>query len=296
VIFDIVATLSLSPDDNHLGALAAFGYCAAALIVVASVTFASWVGMRRKTRIVSTMQPVFLITLCVGVLMMGSALIPFSIDNEVTSDSGCDVACAARPWLLSVGSAFCIAALFAKLCRINKLFHSQSYRRMQVQPKDVMIVPSAFILVIVTLNIVWNVLDPPHWERRVVQGQPYTSYGICTLGETAVGTAMFAAIVVICGIGFIMTVWQAFRARNISSEFSESKYLGIAVFSWLQLGLVGIPVLLLIDSSNVSARYSLWVGIIFILCMSMLLVVFVPIMQVKFKANERNSRSQQFSL
>jgi hypothetical protein len=296
VIFDIEATLSLSPDDNQLGALAAFGYAAAALIVVASVTFASWVGMRRKSRIVSTMQPVFLIPLCVGVLLMGSALIPFSIDDKVASYSGCDVACVARPWLLSVGSAFCIAALFAKLYRINKLFHSQSFRRMQVQPKDVMILPIAFILVIVALNIVWNVLDPPHWERRVVQGQPYTSYGTCTLGETAVGTAMFASIVVICGTGFVMTAWQAFLARNISSEFSESKYLGIAVFSWLQLGLVGVPVLLLIDSSNVSARYSLWVGIIFILCMSMLLVVFVPIMRVKFNANKRKSHSKQYSL
>jgi 7 transmembrane sweet-taste receptor of 3 GCPR/5'-nucleotidase, C-terminal domain len=296
VKLDIVATLSLSPDDNHIGSLAALGYCAAALVVVASFAFAFWVGIKRKTSVVSTMQPVFLITLCVGVLIMGSSLIPFSIDDQVASARGCDIACASRPWLLTVGCTLCIGALFAKLSRINKLFLSQSFRRMQVLAKDVIFLPSVLVMLNIIFNTVWTAVDPPRWERIHVKDQPYTSYGTCKLGEGTVGRAMFASIIAICGVGFFMTAWQAFLARNISSEFSESTYLGIAVYSWLQLGLVGIPVLLLIDNSNVSARYSLWVGIIFILCMSMLLVVFVPIMKVKHLVKRRQSQSPSFSI
>jgi hypothetical protein len=95
-----------------------------------------------------------------------------------------------------------------------------------------------------------------------------------------------AMILVVRAVGFIVTCWQAYLAQNISSEYSESKYLGIAVYSLLQLCVVGVPVLLLIEASNVSVRYSLWVGIIFVLCMSMMLVVFVPLLIQQWKKQE----------
>ena len=48
-------------------------------------------------------------------------------------------------------------------------------------------------------------------------------------------TAVNAAVVCIA-------VWQAIRARNIKSEFSESKYIGLSVFSMGQAFLTGIPI------------------------------------------------------
>jgi hypothetical protein len=281
--YDIVANLSLSTNENHLGPVAAFGYTCATLIIIASMLFASWVRVRRKTRVVSTMQPFFLVTLCIGVLLIGLTLIPLSIDDGVASQKGCDIGCMARPWLLSIGFTLCVSALFSKLLRINKLFHSQQFRRIKVREKDVMCSTSMLVVLNIMFNVVWTAVDPLKWERVAVKGQPYITYGKCSLGDGVVGRVMLSLVVSLCAISFIMTCWQAFRARNISSEFSESKYLGIAIYSWSQLCLVGVPVLYLVDDSNVLAKYSLVVGLIFALCMSMLLVVFVPIMIVKKK-------------
>lgn len=74
------------------------------------------------------------------------------------------------------------------------------------------------------------------------------------------------------------------RQNSISSPlfisvflFSESKYLGIALFSCVQLLLVGVPVYLLISNENTIAKYSLAVALILAICMSVLVLVFVPI-------------------
>jgi len=110
-------------------------------------------------------------------------------------------------------------------------------------------------------------------------------------GDGVIGKVMMSLILVVCAVSFIMTCWQAFVARNISSEFSEAKYLGIAVYSWLQLCLVGVPVVFLVDDHNVVAKYSLKVGLLLAVCLSMLLVVFVPMFRVKSgsHSSRRNS-------
>jgi 7 transmembrane sweet-taste receptor of 3 GCPR/5'-nucleotidase, C-terminal domain len=292
--YAIVANLSLSRDSNLLGGVAAFGYTCAAITILTAIGFASWVRVRRRTRLVSTMQPVFLLTLCVGVLLLGAGLIPYSIDDGVASQQGCNLSCIFRPWLLSVGFMLCVTALFSKLWRINKLFRLRQFRRIEIREKDVILPTSILFVMNIVFNLVWTVVDPLQWERVTVEGQPWNTYGRCYRGDGRVGTAMLACISAVCAVGFIMTCLQAFRARDISSEFSESKYLGIAIFSWVQICVVGVPVLFLVDEENVVARYSLVVGFVFTICMSMLLVVFVPMMLFKQRRRESNTSSLKF--
>ena len=279
--YDIVADLNISRDSNRLGGVASFGYTCAAIIILTAIVFGCWVRIKRRTRLVSTMQPFFLITLCFGVLLLGAGLIPLSIDDGLASDEGCSLSCIFRPWLLSVGFTLCVAALFSKLWRINKLFGLRQFRRLEIHEKDVLLPTTILFVLNIIFNLVWTFVEPLQWERVAVEGQPWNSYGRCHLGEGNVGIAMLSCIATLCIIGFIMTCLQAFRARNISSEFSEAKYLGIAVFSWVQIAVVGVPVLFLVDEDNVVARYSLIVGFIFTTCMSMLLVVFVPMFLFK---------------
>eukprot|EP00538_Stauroneis_constricta_P012874 CAMPEP_0119549126 /NCGR_PEP_ID=MMETSP1352-20130426/2901_1 /TAXON_ID=265584 /ORGANISM="Stauroneis constricta, Strain CCMP1120" /LENGTH=1270 /DNA_ID=CAMNT_0007594597 /DNA_START=577 /DNA_END=4389 /DNA_ORIENTATION=+ len=79
-------------------------------------------------------------------------------------------------------------------------------------------------------------------------------------------------------------------ARNISGEFSESTYIGIAVYGWMQIMLVGAPILLLIDEGNPTATYFIQVALVFIVSMSMLLLIFVPgfINKKKIAASQRD--------
>jgi hypothetical protein len=39
---------------------------------------------------------------------------------------------------------------------------------------------------------------------------------------------------------------EAFKARNIHDELSESKYIGLATLSMLQIFIVGVPLLVIV--------------------------------------------------
>ena len=210
--FDIVARLSMSTQQNHLEGVTAFGYTSAALIMLTALSFAILVQCRRTTRVVCTMQPVFLMTLCLGVFVMGSTLIPISIDDGVASQQACDRACMAKPWLLSIGFSISVSALFSKLWRINKLFSSQSFRRIQVREQDVILPTATIVALNLVMLFLWTVLDPLRWERVVVDNQPWNSYGRCTFGKQGgSGKVFLSGIVSLGAVGFLMTCWQASR-------------------------------------------------------------------------------------
>ena len=92
---------------------------------------------------------------------------------------------------------------------------------------------------------------------------------------------------------FAIACFQAFQARDIGDEFSESKSLGVALFSWVQLFLIGVPVFFLIDEDNPSAKYFISIGLTFAVSMSMLLLVNVPLIIQKntSRGNRNNTRS-----
>jgi len=80
-------------------------------------------------------------------------------------------------------------------------------------------------------------------------------------------------------VALLLACWQAYLARNISSDFSESKYIGIAVFlSWMQVLAVGFPVIFLIDEEDTTTYYFLVILIIFVVCLSMLCLIFGPLL------------------
>jgi len=206
---------------------------------------------------------------------MAMALVPLSIDDGLASNRGCDIACMATPWLISIGFTVAFSALFSKLWRINKLFNNRQCRRIKVQEKDVLL-PFA---VVFTLNFAvllsWTLVDPLRWTRRTMNDEKWNTYGSCR--GTATASKIFVGMTALVNVSALaITCWQAYKARNIGDEFSESKNLGRALFSWVQLLVVGVPVLFLIDQDNVSAKFFLQIALLFAMCMSMFLFIFVP--------------------
>lgn len=130
----------LTVDANYLGNLVYFGYLLCALITMSSLGFSVWTGLQRKDATVKAAQPPFLIMICVGTLIMGSALIPLSFDDNNNSQVACNRACIAVPWFLSIGFTVCFSALFSKTWRLNKvIFSAQRFQRIIVRPSDVLL-------------------------------------------------------------------------------------------------------------------------------------------------------------
>ena len=164
---------------------------------------------------------------------------------------------------------------------------------MKVTEKDV-IAPFVVLFVVNFVALLtWTLVDPLQWDRREIEGQTNQSYGGCHSGGNPVSVSMMCIVGVVNFSAFCFACYQAFRARDVSDEFSEHKSLGVALFSWVQLLLIGVPVLFLIDDDNPSARYFITAGLPFAVCMSMIILIHVPIFVQQRKVRRRLTTEHQ---
>jgi hypothetical protein len=87
-----------------------------------------------------------------------------------------------------------------------------------------------------------------------------------------------------CAVNFLSLViaaWQAWEARDIESEFSEGKYIGLSIFSLCQAFMTGIPIIAVVKDIP-EAFYLVTVFLIFMLCVVLLSLVFVPKMRLQY--------------
>ena len=290
--FEIFARKYPPEESNQLGNLRYVGVTMAILAGMLSLFLTGWVFRYRQIQVVRTLQPTFLVTISMGVLVMALAMIPMSIDDEIASQRISDMSCMSLPWLLSLGFSFAMSALFAKLWRIERLFRATSLgRRVKVEVKDVL-GPIAIMLVLnVGVLLSWTLVSPLRFQRRSLDSEPWKSYGVCRSSDETFGQAMMIAVLLINLTCLVLASYMAYSVRNVSDEFSESKRLGLALFCWMQLLLVAGPMLLLIDDDNPSARYFLQTGVIFAVCVSMLCFIFVPIIWLKGLVSQQYSQS-----
>ncbi len=91
VSIGIKMTILPDTETNTLGSIRALGFVLVGIILSTSTAFAIWVFCNRKQRVVKALQPVFLITICAGVFIMASAILPISIDDGVASREDCSI-------------------------------------------------------------------------------------------------------------------------------------------------------------------------------------------------------------
>jgi 7 transmembrane sweet-taste receptor of 3 GCPR len=125
---------------------------------------------------------------------------------------------------------------------------------------------------------IWTVVDPLRYERKEVMGiggwdRVIETYGACRSEKSE---ASYILPIVVLDIGvLVLANWQAFEARHIEAEFSETRYIAICMASMLQAVISGIPVLFVVKEDP-RAWYLVLVFMIFIIGMVILLVIFIP--------------------
>ena len=131
-------------------------------------------------------------------------------------------------------------------------------------------------VVLMTLNFIillsWTLVDPPVFERVYID--ELTSYGRCK-SEGSEWKGFISALATLNFTALIIANVEAYKARSINDELSESKYIGLATLSMLQIFIVGVP-LLVIVYQDPSAYFFMWTGIIFIISTSILFLIFIP--------------------
>ena len=268
-------------ETNHLSlAVRAVFLFLAAVIFGLSLFFTGWTFHHRKNRVVRASQPPFLYLICAGTFIMAATIVTLSIDDSIATQAGCDAACMMSPWFISVGFVFSFSSLFAKEWRINRILNNPGLKRMKVEAQDVV----APLVILLFLNILvlslWTALSPLTWQRYFVGrvdkfGRELESLGTCTGSSRDDWTPYLGVLLAINGTMVFLASYQSYRARSISVEFSESKYVGMILTAILQALVIGIPIIVIV-SENPTATFVVESSLVFILCGTILLCMFIP--------------------
>jgi hypothetical protein len=288
----------LNFDKNSLGSVTIVGYvCFATVVLTAFVCFV-WTVYNRSAIVVVAAQPQFLLILLGGIVILSSTIIPLSFDDDGDPESISSTfavgICMSIPWLAFTGFTVIFSMLFSKTWRVNQVFRSgNSHARVQVSTMDVL----APFAVIFTSNVIvltcWTALDPLTYTRVVGDGTDFwnreiESYGACRSDKAVaflspLACINFAVVAIAC--------WQAFKGRNITSEFAESKYIGLSVASLFQAFLTGLPIVVIVKDAP-KAFYLVLVLMIFVLSEVILLLIFLPKMYLAYQYSGMSKADQ----
>merc|ERR1712238_380611 len=83
---------------------------------------------------------------------------------------------------------------------------------------------------------------------------------------------------------------QSYRARYISDEFSETKYIGLIMGSFLQCIVTGVPLIFLVHNQP-TALFFVLSSIVLITSTSLLFMMFVPKFNYILKQRRRDSNN-----
>lgn len=272
----------LDVDDNLIGNLKYLGFTAFGVVLLCALLCTVWTVHFRQNLVVRAAQPFFLLMVTGGVVILSSSLIPLSMDDGGDESSKSTTyrvgVCMSVPWLTFIGFTVTFAALFSKTWRVNRIIHAKAtLSRMKVETTDVL-GPFFFLL---TCNILvltlWTILDPLTYTRNENEGTDYWNRVISTHGSCQSDRAP-TFLVPLAGINWsviVIACYQAYEARSIKSEFSEAKYIGLALFSLFQAFITGVPVLVIVRDMPQAYYISLSL-MITLLSLAVLVLIFLP--------------------
>jgi len=158
---------------------------------------------------------------------------------------------------------------------------ANKFRRVKITEKDV-IKPFAILM---TANVVvlaaWTAVSPLQFQRVDdffdEYGRVASSHGSC-VASSGNNTDAIPFLVVLAAINLCPVIFanvQAYKARNIHTEYSESRFIAMVNGSLLQAWFTGIPLLVMVRD-NPSAFFVVATIILFLTSLAILLLIFVP--------------------
>ena len=285
------------------------GYVFVGIQCVVSIFFISWSIICRDKIVVRLSQPIFLVFIALGCLIMSLSIIPLAQEGayryeqdiqtrEITSvpangTKGLDAACMAFPWLLALGFSVAFSALFAKIVRIRKIMaNAQAFRRKEVPIKDVIFIMVIAMAIEGVVLLSWQLVAPLKWNREVVAtsdlGYPTQSVGLCASENPNLSLVFYICLFVVNFVVILIALVLCYLTRHFKSELNEAKWITASVISILQVLLLVVPISI-IARENTSASFFVKSAAVFITSMAVTMFIFVPkFISVHFNENSEN--------
>jgi ABC-type branched-subunit amino acid transport system substrate-binding protein len=282
-------------EDTRLAGSAVKAVCIAlwAINVCIGLAFIIWAFVKRTHAVVIASQRSFLTLIAVGTIISSSAILPIVFDDEdIINDATyynrsddvslrgayqkANIACMSTVVLYSVGFVLTYSSLACKIYRVKKIFNNPKMKKVTVTAGQLVLVIGVCLAIDLAIIIAWFATAPLVYTRKIIErdyyGSPLISTGQCVSGNSTVFLALLAVF------QLILLIWGCvlcYQCRNVNTAFAEGKYVTVAMFCYLQVLGLALPVLIIV-SDNPSARMFVLAGVLFVNNLSVLLVIFVP--------------------
>jgi hypothetical protein len=158
----------------------------------------------------------------------------------------------------------------------------QAYRNpdldfIHVSALDIFVTFAFMLSINFVVLITWTLVSPLEWTRvdkleRDMFARMFDSHGTCESD----GAVAFVIVIVVSNLMvLVLGNWWNYLARNIETEFGESRYIGICMAATLQAWGMGIPILVVVWE-NPQARFFVESGIIFVTSLAFLATMYLP--------------------
>lgn len=130
----------------------------------------------------------------------------------------------------------------------------------------------------IVILVVMTLVAPPQYEKLYQYdefGRVIHIEGRCNYEDAQ---PYMIALTVLSFLTLVLAGWESFKARKLSTEFSESRYVFRALVATLTVTFTGVPLLFLTDDNPNALAFALS-SIIFVASTSILLFIFVPKIQ-----------------
>jgi hypothetical protein len=269
-----------TPDQNYLtNGLRILGISLMGIVWLSSIISSIWVYRHRSHRILAASQPVFLYLLAFGCFVQSSTILVLSFDESTGwSEQALSSACAAAPWLLTLGHILIYGALSCKLYRVNKVLQ---FARRKIQMWQVVWPLVLLFLSAVIILSVWTAVDTRTWERTEINDETGESIGQCSRSDYFLVPLIFLML-----LPTVMTGVMAWKTKDVSEDYSEARWIWIMIIVQFEVFLVAAPTVIVLRDVSTDGRYLGSTFLLWIYPMSALSLIIFP----KYLAYRRHER------
>jgi ABC-type branched-subunit amino acid transport system substrate-binding protein len=271
--------------------LRAAGRAMCAINVVLALACVVWAFLHRRSAVVRASQLIFLNLIALGTVVSSLAIIPLSTDDEAAPDElfnySSDLAldggytpanspCQNAIRLYNAGFVLVYMSLSCKVYKVKVLFKNAGMKKVQVSMSLLLGTMLSSMVLVTVLEESWFFTSPFRFQRTVLTRDPYgspvTSTGACFSEDSSTWLTTLAALQFAMQLAGCVLCYQC---RNVSTAFSEGKYVSVAMMCYLQVMALAVPVLIIVKD-NPPARLLVLAGVIFANNLTVLLLIFAP--------------------
>jgi hypothetical protein len=219
--------------------------------VVISVAFGIFIIATWSNKVVRAGSPPFMLLVVAGSVLIYIGVLTWPLHTDTSM-------CLATPWMLVGGFVLLFSALFSRTYRLMKIFKDDNLNKtFRISDAQLYIIVVVLELIAVIILVLWTTVGPQEAILNVPDSsRPSLNFYSCQTGRAGTiflaiaGTYIFFIIVV----GVIMSL----RIWNIPFEiYSESKYIGFAMYNLLFFFIVAIVTSLVFSSDQRIVSYVL---------------------------------------